>query len=100
MPLLKLLYNFMGFPYNLKNINSTLGDLLHGGEKKDRYYSLNRDINFDPNHWKGEWDKNVRLASKLPGSIPIKKILLQRLLSDVDRSCGEVIQELGYPLLT
>ena len=65
MPLLKLLYNFMGFPYDLKNINSTLGDLLHGGEKKDhgRYYRLNRDINFDPNHWKQELNKDVSKMS-------------------------------------
>ena len=82
MPLLKLMYNYMGFPYDLKNINSTLGDLLHGGEKKDhgRYYRLNRDINFDPNHWKRELDEEEE--------------------EDVERSCGEVIQELGYPLLT
>ena len=54
VPLLKLLYDFMGVPYDLERINNTLDDLLHGGEQADhgRYYSLNRDSNFDPNHWK------------------------------------------------
>ena len=65
MSLLKLVYDFMGFPYDLDSINSTLGDLLHG-EKKDhgRYYSLSRDNNFDPNHWTRDLRKEVRYAPK------------------------------------
>ena len=73
MSLLKLLYDFMGFPYDLENINKTLGDLLHGGEKEDRgrYYSLNRDKNFDPNHWRRDLSREVRCVPN--GSIRIKK---------------------------
>ena len=98
MPLLKLLYNFMGFPYDLKNINSTLGDQKNHG--RHQYYSLNRDINFDPNHWKQELNKDVsKMSPKTAWLNPHQKILLQRL-SEVERLCGEVIQELGYPLLT
>ena len=61
MPLLKLLYNFMGFPYDLKKIYSTLGDPSNHG--RHQYYSLNRDINFDPNHWKQELNKDVSKMS-------------------------------------
>ena len=105
MSLLKLLYDFMGFPYDLENINKTLGDLLHGGEKEDRgrYYSLNRDKNFDPNHWRGDLSREVRCVPNPHVLIRIKKAteLSQFLqsLSEVEGSCGEVIQELGYTLL-
>ena len=69
LPMLKLLYDFMGFPYDLERINSTLGDLLHGGGKRDHrgYYSLNRDTDFDPNHWK--LDLNIDVRSNMCSNI-------------------------------
>ena len=43
--------------------------------------------------------QKCKMSPKTASLNPHQKILLQRL-SDVERSCGEVIQELGYPLLT
>ena len=66
IPLLKLLYDFMGLPYDVESINKNLEDLLHGDkEGHGRYYSLRRDTNFDPNHWRRDLSREVRYVSQV-----------------------------------
>merc|ERR1712117_173444 len=74
------LYEFMRIPYDLDAQNTTLGYLMHG-EPRDthsQYYALFRDREFDPNHWTKE--------------------LSRKRVSQVEKWCSGVIQELGYPL--
>ena len=95
------LYNFMQIPYDLDAQNTTLGYLMHG-ESRDthsQYYALFRDREFDPNHWTKELSSKVKLIKKYIALLfhPNNSPSLQRV-SQVEKWCGGVIQELGYPL--
>ena len=59
--ILKELYEFMGIPVNFKSGNSNMGYLLHGKSHSSPvdYYGLDRDKDFDPNHWTGQLSKKV-----------------------------------------
>ena len=95
------LYEFMQIPYDLDAQNTTLGYLMHG-ESRDthsQYYALFRDREFDPNHWTKELSKKVKAIKTFIALFScLNNFPLLQRVSQVEKWCSGVIQELGYPL--
>ena len=97
------LYDFMQIPYDLDAQNTTLGYLMHGESRAThgQYYALFRGRDFDPNHWTKDLSQEVKfIDEKIIAlfSCPKNFSSLQHV-SQVEKWCGGVIQELGYHLL-